>query len=87
MSIPDYQSLTLPVLSASLDGEIRIGGLVERLAEKLALTPEERAELLPSGKQTLFSNRVHWAKLILARPGCLKVQGVDISKSRRAGCT
>jgi restriction system protein len=55
MSIPDY----LPVLSASLDGEIRIGDLVERLAEKLALTPEERAELLPSGKQTPFSNRVH----------------------------
>jgi restriction endonuclease Mrr len=67
MSIPDYQSLMLPVLSASLDGEIRIGDLVERLAEKLALTPEERAELLPSGKQTLFSNRVHWAKTYLSK--------------------
>ena len=60
MPIPDYQSLMLPVLSASLDGEIRIGDVVERLAEKLSLTPEERSQLLPSGKQTVFANRVHW---------------------------
>ncbi len=72
MSIPDYQSLTLPVLSASLEGEIRIGDLVERLAEKLVLTPEERAELLPSGKQTVFSNRVHWAKTYLSKAGLLE---------------
>jgi restriction system protein len=72
MSIPDYQSLMLPVLSASLDGEIRIGDLVERLAEKLALTPKERAELLPSGKQTPFSNRVHWAKTYLSKAGLLE---------------
>ena len=72
MSIPDYQSLMLPVLSASIEGEIRIGDLVERLAEKLALTLEERAELLPSGKQTLFSNRVHWAKTYLSKAGLLE---------------
>jgi restriction system protein len=72
MSIPDYQALMLPVLSASIEGEIRIGDLVERLAEKLALTLEERAELLPSGKQTLFSNRVHWAKTYLSKAGLLE---------------
>jgi len=62
MAIPDYQSLMLPVLLSSADGEIRIGDAVDKLAQKLGLTPEERSELLPSGKQTLFSNRVHWAK-------------------------
>ena len=72
MPIPDYQSLMLPVLSASLDGEIRIGDLVERLAEKLALTPEERAELLTSGRQTVFGNRVHWAKTYLSKAGLLE---------------
>ncbi|MGQ0446019.1 MAG: restriction endonuclease [Beijerinckiaceae bacterium] len=72
MSIPDYQSLMLPVLSASLGGEIRIGELVEKLAEKLGLTLEERAELLPSGKQTIFSNRVHWAKTYLTKAGLLE---------------
>lgn len=73
MSIPDYQSLMLPVLSASTDGEVRIGELVEKLAEKLGLTPEERGEILPSGKQTVFSNRVHWAKTYLNKAGLIEI--------------
>jgi restriction system protein len=72
MSIPDYQSLMLPVLSASLDGEIRIGDIVESLAEKLGLTPEERGQLLLSGKQTLFANRVHWAKTYIGKAGLIE---------------
>jgi restriction system protein len=72
MPIPDYQSLMLPVLSASLDGENRIGDVVQRLADKLALTQEERAELLPSGNQTLFANRVHWAKAYLSKAGLIE---------------
>ncbi len=72
MSIPDYQSLMLHVLLAALDGEVRIGDIVDRLAEKLGLIPEERAELLPSGKQTVFSNRVHWAKTYLSKAGLLE---------------
>ncbi len=69
MAIPDYQSLMLPVLLSSADGEIRIGDAVDKLAQKLGLTPEERSELLPSGKQTLFGNRVHWAKTYLSKAG------------------
>jgi restriction system protein len=69
MPVPDYQSLMSHVLSASADGEVRIGDVVERLADQLALTPEERAELLPSGRQTLFANRVHWAKTYLSKAG------------------
>lgn len=72
MSIPDYQSLMLPVLFASFDGERRIGDVVAPLAEKLGLTPEERAELLPSGKQTVFANRVHWAKTYLGKAGLIE---------------
>jgi len=58
MPIPDYQSLMLPVLVASSKGEVRIGSVVEQLADQLGLTTQERSELLPSGKQTVFSNRV-----------------------------
>lgn len=71
MTVPDYQSLMLPVLSASSKGEVRIGHVVDDLAAQLDLTPGERAELLPSGKQTLFGNRVHWAKTYLAKAGLL----------------
>jgi len=72
MAVPDYQSLMLPVLLVSADGEIRIGDAVDKLAQKLSLTLEERAELLPSGKQTMFSNRVHWAKTYLGKAGLLE---------------
>ncbi len=67
MSIPDYQSLMLPVLKTSAHGEVRIGAVVESLADELRLTEDERTQLLPSGKQTVFSNRVHWAKSYLSK--------------------
>ena len=67
--IPDYQSLMRPVLACAAAGETRIGDTVEQLAEKLGLTPDERAQLLPSGKQTRFSNRVNWAKAYLVKAG------------------
>ena len=72
MSVPDYQSLMLPVLQTSAEGEIRISDAVETLAQRLGLTADERAELLPSGKQTMFSNRVHWAKTYLSKAGLLE---------------
>jgi restriction system protein len=62
----------LPVLMISAGGEIRIGDAVDRLAEQLKLSPDERAQLLPSGKQTLFGNRVHWAKTYLTKAGLLE---------------
>ncbi|WP_298282900.1 restriction endonuclease [Acidocella sp.] len=67
MAIPDYQSLMLPVLKEAAVGEVRIGEVVARLADHLQLTSDERVILLPSGKQTLFANRVHWAKTYLAK--------------------
>jgi len=72
MPVPDYQSLMLPVLTISAGGEIRVGDAVDRLADQLKLTPDERAQLLPSGKQTLFGNRVHWAKTYLNKAGLIE---------------
>jgi restriction system protein len=65
MAIPDYQLLMLPVLRAASNGEVRISSVVEELAAQLNLTADELAALLPSGKQSVFSNRVHWAKSYL----------------------
>ncbi len=73
MAIPDYQSLMLPVLLGSADGEVRVGDIVDRLAEQLGLTAEERGELVPSGKQTVLSNRVHWAKTYLGKAGLIEI--------------
>lgn len=73
MAIPDYQFLMLPVLKACASGEVRIGAVVDILADQLQLSSEERAELLPSGKQTVFSNRVHWAKSYLSKAGLVEL--------------
>src|ERR1035437_8111468 len=73
MSIPDYQSLMLPVLAASSKGEVRIGSVVEDLVGQLGLSAEERSELLPSGKQTVFSNRVNWAKSYLTKARLVEI--------------
>ncbi|WP_428508718.1 winged helix-turn-helix domain-containing protein [Roseateles sp.] len=67
--IPDYQTLMRPVLACAAAGETKIGDAVEQLADQLGLTPDERAQLLPSGKQTMFANRVHWAKTYLVKAG------------------
>lgn len=70
--IPDYQTLMRPVLECAASGEVRISDVVDRLADNFQLTDEERNELLPSGKQTRFSNRVHWAKSFLDQAGLVK---------------
>lgn len=70
--IPDYQALMRPVLECAASGEVRISDVVDRLADNFQLTDEERNELLPSGKQTRFSNRVHWAKSFLEQAGLVK---------------
>ena len=71
MSIPDFQTLMLPVLKLSAEKEWRISEAVERLAEEFHLLQEERATLLPSGRQTTFANRVGWAKSYLVKAGLL----------------
>ena len=67
MAIPDFQTLMLPVLSVSSEGEISVGATVERLSVEYGLTDAERGEMLPSGRQTTFANRVHWAKSYLGK--------------------
>jgi restriction system protein len=73
MAVPDYQTLMLPVLRIAAEGELRIGDVVDRLAQEFGLTPEDRSQLLPSGRQTTFSNRVHWAKTYLAKAGLIEI--------------
>src|SRR6478609_3646731 len=73
MAIPDFQTLMLPVLRSSEMGEVKISEVVQLLADKFQLTEDERSELLPSGKQTTFANRVHWAKSYLGKAGLVEL--------------
>jgi restriction system protein len=52
--------------SPRLTGEVR-----EALAKQFNLTPEDLVQMLPSGKQTTFSNRVAWAYSYLKQAGLI----------------
>lgn len=72
MSIPDYQSLMLPVLQIAAKGETSVPLAEVEIAAMFALPQEERDQMLPSGKQRVLHNRIHWAKFYLTKAGYLE---------------
>lgn len=73
MAIPDYQSCMLPFLRCLVDGaEHTLRDAEEILAEHFKLTPAERAELLPSGQQGIFKNRIGWARTYLKKAALIE---------------
>ncbi|MFZ1684545.1 MAG: restriction endonuclease [Candidatus Zixiibacteriota bacterium] len=94
MAVPDFQSLMLPVLTyaGSRADEISVGEAVEALSKELCLTDDDLRELLPSGSQSKFMNRLAWAITYLKKAGLLEYtrrgffkitkRGVDVLKSK-----
>ena len=72
MTIPDYQSIMLPLLKFAGDGkEHSLRETIEFLAQQFRLSEEEQKELLPSGRQATFDNRVGWARTYMKKAGLL----------------
>ncbi|MFC2391339.1 MAG: restriction endonuclease [Bacteroidota bacterium] len=70
--IPDFQSLMLPLLKAVADGkEFKNSDITKQLANEFKLTDEERKQLLASGRQPVFNNRVGWAMTYLKKAGLI----------------
>lgn len=76
MSIPDFQTLMLPVLKALGSEPQSIEAIRDTIARQFQLSDADRSELLPSGRQGRFNNRVAWAL------GYLK-QALLLTKPRR----
>jgi restriction system protein len=74
MAIPDYQSVMLPLLrfAAEKKDETSTGEAVEVLSKEFGLTDEDLRELLPSGIQYTFVNRVGWASTYMKKAGLLE---------------
>lgn len=71
--MPDYQSIMLPLLKYADDKkEHHIRDAIEKLENEFNLTEEDKKKLLQSGQQTVFDNRVGWAKTYLKKAGLLK---------------
>ena len=72
MAIPDYQSIMLPLLIFASDKkEHTFHETVDALADQFKLSDEEKKELLPSGQQEIFFNRVGWARTYLKKANLL----------------
>lgn len=73
MAVPDYQSLMLPLLrfAAQRGEETSNSEAVEFLAKELQLSETDLKEMLPSGIQSTFTNRVGWAATYMKKAGLL----------------
>ena len=73
MSVPDYQSIMLPLLKQLSDKKVyTTRDMIESLSKVFNLSEHDRKELLPSGQQYTFDNRVGWARTYLKKAGLLE---------------
>lgn len=73
MTIPDFQTIMLPLLKFASDSEEhRFRDAVEALSDYFDLNVEERLELLPSGRYPVFDNRVGWASTYMKKAGLME---------------
>ena len=72
VELPTYQELMRSVLESAEREPRKISDVVEEISDKLKLTTEQREKLLPSGKQTVIANRVHWARSYLKQAGLVR---------------
>jgi len=76
MPIPDFQSVMLPLLELAADGQEHTASeTIEILAQHFELTDEERREMVPSGQQRRFDNRVTWSRSYMKNAGLLEYPG------------
>ncbi len=86
MPVPDYETFMLPLLRAVADGaDHHVRDVRETLAAEFKLTPADRAEMLPSGKQSVFDNRVGWTKTYLDKAGLLETVRRGVYRITKAG--
>lgn len=71
--IPGFQKFMLPLLKLASDKkEHSTNEALEQIALEFNLTEEQQNEMLPSGNQKVFSNRVFWAKAYLKMAGLIE---------------
>jgi restriction system protein len=86
MAIPDFQSIMRPLLEHLADGMAKSNSeTFAALSKYFQLTDEELAELLPSGQQSVFTNRIAWAKAHLKNAALLESPSRSLYKITARG--
>lgn len=74
MPLPKYYEFYVPILTVLRDEQIHtIQDIKEKIAIMLQLTETDLSERLASGKQSIYDNRVSWARTYLKKAGLLDV--------------
>jgi restriction system protein len=72
MAVPAYQAFMRPLLNAIQDGAAYpMKEIYARLAKDLQLGQADLSEMLPSGRQATYMNRIGWAKTYLLKANAL----------------
>ncbi|MDP3294748.1 MAG: restriction endonuclease [Nevskia sp.] len=86
MSIPDYQTLMLPLLTLAGDGREHVfREAVDKLADQFGLDEKSRSELLPSGTYPVFASRVGWARTYMKQAGLIEAPKRGILRISKVG--
>lgn len=86
MTIPDFQTMMRPILEVhAFGGDVDRKTLRDAVAEKFSLTEEERSELLPSGGQRRFDNRIAWALTHLTHADLLERPARGVTRITERG--
>lgn len=73
MSVPKYNEMYMPFLKVLQDGELHtMKELKQSVASTFNLSDEDLSELLPSGKQAMFDNRIGWTRTYLKKAGLIE---------------
>lgn len=86
MTVPEYQTFMLPLLRLASDQQDHtLSEAYDRLAKEFNISDAERSELLPSGKQSRFDNRVGWARTYLKKAGLIDSAGRGVFRITQRG--
>ena len=86
MAVPDFQSWFLPLLRRLSDGKDHgMSELYQALADDTALSAEDRAQLLKSGAQLVFENRIGWARTYLKKAGLIEAPSRGVVRITERG--
>ena len=86
MAIPKYDEMYREFLETISDDNLhKISEIRDTLATVFNVSDDERKELLPSGKQPLFNNRVNWTSSYLKQAGLIKNTSRGVYQITEAG--
>jgi restriction system protein len=86
MPVPPYQQMMLPFLLSLADGNVKqLSEMYDHLITIFHLSEKDISELLPSGTQSRFVNRVQWVKTYFSHAGLIELTGRGLFKITNVG--